>query len=190
MGRTVGQRGSVPSRRDIGQAGVLPRHPAAERDRRPAHGPHVRDGAGRHHDALATHEREERALAAGYRPCRHRHADACGASTSHRGIGPQVARPREVSRARLAMEGDVRRSDRQSAQARRSELRLVPRAIHDGSGSLAGGHRMLRAALRARPGLSRGIPGQLGPGHANRHLGPRGRVRDAEGLALASAVSD
>ena len=69
-------------RRTAGQQrGALHHHdPAAERHRQPAYGPRADLHAAGHADPLAADAGARRAVAAGHRPCRHRHADGGGAA--------------------------------------------------------------------------------------------------------------
>ena len=78
-----------------------------------------------------------RALAARHGPRRHRHAERRRAGAGQGGPRPARARPRDVRRAGLGVEGGVRRPDpRPDAPARRRR-RLDPRAVHDRRRALA-----------------------------------------------------
>ena len=94
---------------------------------------------------------KRRALAAGHRPCRHRHADGGRAAADGApGAGPARDRPREIPREGLGVEGGIRRHHHQPAQAARRLLRLVARALHHGRGAVARGAQGVRRALPRR----------------------------------------
>ncbi len=84
-----------------------------------------------------------------------------------------------VPRARLAVEGRVRRHDRPPAPAPRRLVRLVARALHDGRRARARGAGVVRAALGRRADLPRRPHRQLVPEVPDRPLGHRGRARGA-----------
>ena len=67
-----------------GEEAVHHHHAAAERHRRAARRPRPDRHAGRYHDPLAPHEGRPDALAAGRRPCRHRHAGGGGKGAGQR----------------------------------------------------------------------------------------------------------
>ena len=80
--------------------------PAAERHRQPAHGPCADLHHPGHADPLAADAGPRRAVAAGHRPCRHRHADGGGAAAGGaRATGPPRDGPRGLRRPGLAVEG-------------------------------------------------------------------------------------
>ena len=104
------------------------RDPAAERHRHAAHGPRVPAHADGHADAPAPHGRRQHAVAARHRSRRHRDADGRRAAAERRRQAPPRSRPRGVRRARVAMEGAVRRHDlcgRSGASAIRSTGRAT-----------------------------------------------------------------
>jgi hypothetical protein len=84
--------------------------PAAERDRLAAHGPCLQQHAAGHPDPLAPDEGRRHALAAGDRPCRHRHPDgdrtrdgaAAGTSTAATMGREEVPGPRLAAEAEVA----------------------------------------------------------------------------------------
>ena len=99
----------------------------------------------------------------GHRSRRDRHAGRRRAEAPrgrHRAPRPG---PRGLRRARLGVEGAVRRRDRRADQADGRLPRLDARAVHDGRGALAGRARRVRPAVRGRPDL---------PGRASRELVP------------------
>ncbi len=102
----------------------LARHPAAERHRRAAHRAHARAHRDRRHHPLASHARRQHALAARHRPRRHRHPDGGGAQARRRGPRPPRPRPRRVRKARLGVEGAVRRHHQAPDDPPRRLLRL------------------------------------------------------------------
>ena len=183
--RALGGDGRVPggAPRAGRGAAVLRRHSAAERHRQSAHGPCAQQYAAGHPVPLLAHERPRRAVAAGRRPCRHRHAD--GRRThAHGAAGARSARlgPQGVRRARLGVEGGIGRRDRGPAQAPRRLLRLEPRAVHARRGPLARGRQGVRPALSRAAHLQGQAARQLGPQVPDRDLGSRGRAGRGQGL--------
>ena len=107
--------------------------------------------------------------------------------TDHAGIATQMVverqlarkgslrgrtRPRGVRKARLAVEGRVRRHDQEADDPPGRQLRLDPRTLHAGPGPLARRPRGLRPPVRKRPDLSRRVHGELVPAAAR----PRSRI--------------
>ena len=95
---------SMP-RREWGQTRLLHRHPAPQRDRRPAHGPCPEQHASGYPDPLQADGRVQRPLAAGHGPRRHRHPERGGEAAGRRGHRPPRAGPGGVYRAGLGVEG-------------------------------------------------------------------------------------
>ncbi len=117
--------------RSRGRRAVLHGHPAAQRDRQPAHGACPQQHAAGHSRPLSADERPRRSLAAGNRPCRDRDPDGGRAEArGSAGAGPADDRPRGVPQEGMGMEGRVGRSHRPAAQAARRLLRLEPGALH------------------------------------------------------------
>jgi valyl-tRNA synthetase len=84
-----------------------------------AHGPCLQQHAAGHPDALAPDARLRHAVAAGHRPCRHRHADGGGARAGEeRRTGPPRDGARGLRREGLGVEGPVARQ-RSSNQLKR-----------------------------------------------------------------------
>ena len=110
--------------------------------------------------------RRQHAVAARHRPCRHRHPDGGGAQTGRRGHQLPRPRPREIRRARLGVEGAIRRHHQAPDDAPGRQLRLEPRALHPRSGPFARRARGLRRPLRKGPDLPRRVHGQLVPAAA------------------------
>ena len=123
-------------------------HAAAERDRHAAHGSRVPAHADGRADALPPHGR----LAALWQP-----------GTDHAGIATQMVVERQldaegkiahdlgretIRRARLGVEGAVRRHDHAPDAPARRLGRLVARPLHDGRGPVARGHAKFRAPAR------------------------------------------
>ena len=152
--RSLGRGGRVPGRpaRACRRRAVLHRHPAAERHRLAAYGPCAQQHAAGRAVPLRAHARQGRALAAGHRPCRHRHPDGGRAPAD----GAPGARPARRSAARSSSrrsgqwKARVRRHHHQPAQAPRRLLRLVARALHHGRGAVARGPQGVRRALPRR----------------------------------------
>ena len=109
--------------------------------------------------------------------------------TDHAGIATQMVVERQLNaegqsrhdlgrealrRARLAVEGAVRRHDLAPDAPPRRLGRLVARPLHHGRGTVGGRDRGLRAPAREGPHLPRQAPRQLGPGAAHGAVGPRG----------------
>ena len=103
---------------------LLDRDPAAERDRRAAHGPRAQRLGPGLPDPVQPHARPAHALDARHRPRRHRDADAGRAAAQARGHEPRGARARQVHRARLAVARGVRRDHLQAVPAARRVVRL------------------------------------------------------------------
>jgi valyl-tRNA synthetase len=78
-----------------GARALLHHDPAAQRHRLAAHGPRLQQHAAGHPDALAPDARRRHALAAGHRPCRHRHPDGRRARTGRR---RRASRRRDMGR--------------------------------------------------------------------------------------------
>ena len=111
--------------------------------------------------------------------------------TDHAGIATQMvverqlnaegkhrarSRARGIRRARVAMEGTVRRHDPAAGAAPRQFRRLVARPLHDGRRPVGRRHRRVRALVRGRTDLSRQASGQLGSGAAHGAVGSRSAV--------------
>ena len=149
---------------------VQHRHPAAERDRRPAHGPRPQQHAARRADPLAAHAGLQRPVDARHRSRRHRHAGRGG--TAHPRGGE--ARPATTSAARSwsAASGSGRTSTRSASSASSSELGCScdwqrTRFTLDPICARAVRHDVLQHVPR-RPDLPRQTPGELGHAAANR----------------------
>ncbi len=180
VGARMGGARVLPRRGRVGQAAVLHRPAAAERDREPAPGTRAhRHHRGRAHP-LEAHERLQRPVAAGHRPRGHRHPDGGRARAGpHREEVAPRPRPRGVRAPRLAVEGSVRQPDRAAASRAGRLAGLGARALHHGRALLARGPRGLRAPVRRRAALPVGTAHPLvreGPDGFERS---RGRARGA-----------
>ncbi len=175
----------LPSRgRGHARGELLGRDPAAERDRRPAHGPRPqRLDAGRA-GADEPDARQEHPLDARHRPRRHRHPGGGRERAAGGRQEPPGPRPRGVRRTGLGMERGVRLADRRAVQAARRLARLRARALHPRRGLREGRLPRLQAALRQGLHLPRQLHGQLGPGLALGDLRPRGREPRGRGHPL------
>src|SRR5581483_10021870 len=101
------------------RAGLYDCHSTSERDGVATHGPRAAahdDGCA---DALETHAGMARTVVARHGPRRHLDAVDGHASIEERRSDASRPRPREICRARLAMEGRIRRTDSESASSRR-----------------------------------------------------------------------
>ena len=147
---------------------LLDRGPAAERDRRAAHGPRPERLDPGHADPAAPHAGRAHEVDLRHRPRGHRDAGQGREAARAGGHLARRDRPRGVHRARLGVARGVRRHDHRAVQAARRLARLRGRALHDGRGVRARGPARLRGALREGPGLPRQLHGQLGPGHCAR----------------------
>ena len=165
--------------------------PAAERHRLPAYGSCADlHGAG-HADPLPPHDGPRRAVAAGHRPRRHRHADGGGAA---------ARRPRGSTGARWAARSSSSGSGNgrpSPAAPSRSQLRRLgasldwPRERFTMDDGLSAAVREVFVdAVSRRPDLSRPAAGQLGPETADRDFRPRGGEPRDPGFALVSPLSD
>ena len=131
--RLLGRAGLLPRRPGEPEAAVHHRHPAAERDRRPAHGPRPQQhAAGRAHP-LAADAGLQRPVDARHRPRRHRHAGGGREAALRR----RRRRPATTSAARSwceriwAVEGPVRGPHPRPAPADSGcSLRLGAHALH------------------------------------------------------------
>ena len=174
--------------RQRGQA-LLHHDAAAQRDGQPAYGPCAHLHLAGHPHPLSPDEGQRRAVAARHRSRRHRDADGGRAAARSRAVGPSQARPRQIHRTRLAMEGRIRRHDHAPAPLARRLARLVARTVHDGRGPVGRGAPRLRPASSRRAALSRQAAGQLGPEAAHRGQRSRSREPRDQGLALVSEIS-
>ena len=109
------------------------RHPAAQCDGLAAHGACAQQHHPGHPLPLRADARPRRAVAAGHRPCGHRHADGGGAPADE---GKQDRPPQDgargLSQARVAVEGGIGRDHFAAAAPPWCFLRLVARALHHG----------------------------------------------------------
>ncbi len=182
-------RGYFKPSMDPTRDAVLHRAAAAERHRHAAHGPRVPANADGRADPLAPDERRQHALAGGHRPCGDRHADRRRAAAQGGRRVTARARPRCVQRARMGVEGGIRRRDHAADAPARPVGRLVARAVHDGRGPVGGRAGNVRAAVRGRPDLSRQAARQLGPEARHGRVRPRSRFRGGAGEALGDPLS-
>ena len=167
---------------------VLHPAPAAERHGHAAHGSCVPADADGRADPLPPDARRQHAVAARHRPRRHRDADRRrAAAEGARRFAPR-ARPGEIRRTRLGVEGSVRLDDHEPDATARHVGRLVARALHDGRGAFRGGARNVRPSVRRRPHLSRQAPRQLGPDARHGGVGPRSRERRGAGKDLGDPL--
>ncbi len=186
LGARMGGAGVLPRRRRVGQAAVLHRSAAAERDREPAPGTRAhRQHRGRARPVEA-HERVQRPVAAGDRPRGHRHPDGGRARAGpHRAeVAPRPG-PRGVRPPRLAVERTVRQPDRGAASRIGRLAGLGARALHHGRAFFARGARGVRAAVRRRAALP------VGTAHPLVREGPDGFERSggrARGARAGRAV--
>ena len=123
-----------------------------------------------------------------HRPRRHRHAASGGEAPGGGGLRPRSGRPRGVRAPGLAMARGVRRHHPAPVPRARCLTRLLRRALHHGRGLRAGGRPRVRPPTREGSDLPRQLHGQLGPGPAHGHLGPRGRAADGGGHALPGGL--
>ncbi len=175
----------------MGGAGLLPRGPrrrgqtvrdrdaAAQRHRVSALGSRVDHDAAGHADAHEADGRLQHALAPGHRPRRDRRSRRPRAAARRRGQDEGRPRPRWVPGARLEMEGRDRGHDRPPAATPGRLVRLVARALHDGSRAVARGPRVVRPPLGRRADLPRRLHRQLVSALPDRPVRPRGRARGA-----------
>ena len=139
---------------------------------------------GRAH-APRPHERPADALAARHGPRLDRRP---GGARPHPGRGGREPRRRSGASATwsacVAFVETTRPVMTQPARARGRLARLGPRALHHGRGLGAGRAGRLQAALRRRPGLSRGGTHQLVPGVPYQRVGPGGHRHAGDGHAV------
>ena len=173
-------RAGRPDRKD--GAALLHRHPAAQRDGLAAHGACAEQHAAGRALPLRAHARQGRALAAGHRSRRHRDADGGRApADGAAGAEPARAGAREVRREGVGVEGGERLGDPQPVEAPRRLVRLEPRALHHGRGSVEGRAQGVRRSLQRQAHLQGQAARQLGPEVPDRDLRPRGRAGRGEG---------
>ena len=176
--------------RAAGRRAVLHPAAAAERHRQPAHGPRLQPHADGHPRALAPDAGRRRALAAGPRPCRHRHADGRRArARPHRQHLPPRDGARGLRRQGLGVEGAVGRHHPRAVAPARGFVRPVAQPLHDGRGLPRRGSAGVRRVLPQGADLSRQAAGQLGPAFRDGDLRSRGRAGRDEGPPLAAALS-
>ncbi len=124
--------------------------------------------------------------------------------TDHAGIATQMvverqlnregtsrsrARPREVPRARVAMEGTLGQHDLAATAPPRRVGGLVARRVHDGPEAVARRGRGVRASAREGPDLPRQAPRELGPGAAHGALGSRGAEHARSAASSGTCVT-
>ena len=173
-----------------GSSGVRDPAAAAERDRHPAHGACVQpDHHGRAHP-LPPDARLQHALAAGHRPCGHRHPDRGRAPARGEGPVAPCPGPRGVHRPGVGLEALLRRHHHQPDEAARRLGGLRTRVLHDGRVAVDGGGRHVRAPLRAGPDLPRQAAGELGPEARHGGLRPGGRERRGRRPPVGDPLSD
>ena len=163
---------------------LLGRDPAAERDRRPAHGPRSQRLDAGCPGADESHARPQHALDPGHRPRGDRDPGGGRENAPRRGHRPPGARSRGLRREGLGLERGVRVADRRAVQAARRLPRLRARALHPRRRVRARRLPRLQAALRQGLHLPRQLHGQLGPGLALGDLRPRGREPRGRGHPL------
>ena len=129
------------------------------------------------------------AVASGDRSRLHRDGSenrrADGAGGAHQGRRGQ----RGLFRARLGVEGTVRRPHRRTAEEHGLFLRLVAPCFHDGRKLLARGARSIREPLQQGADLQGRSHHQLVPVLQDRSVGRRGGIRGRGLLPLAHQVS-
>ena len=133
-----------------------------------------------------------RAVAAGHGSRRHRHADGGGAAARRRGQTPPRPGPREVPRARLGVEGTVRRHHHAARCAALGDLgRLVARHASRWIRSLSRAVTEVFVRLHEEGLIYRGKRlVNWDPVLLTARLGSRGAVRGRERLAVAHPLSD
>ena len=131
---------------------------------------------------LLAHEGPRRAVAAGHRSRRHRHADG-GRAPARRSGEDRRAMGREAFLERVwawkaesggAIVGQLKRLG--------ASCDWSPRALHARRGPVEGGRQGVRAALSRGADLSRQAARQLGPEVPDRDLRPRSRAGRVQGL--------
>ena len=168
---------------------LLHHDPAAQRHRHPAHGARIQQHGDGLTDSVPPYAGTRHPVAAGHRPCRHRHPDGGRAPARGRGQEPARSRPRRLHRAGLGLEGALRRQHHPAATTSGGLARLGPRTLHHGRRVVAGGDRGVHPPLRRWPDLPWQAPGQLGSGAAHRGLRPRGGEPGRERPPVAHALS-
>ena len=165
--------------------------PAAERHRQPAHGPCADVHDAGYADPLAPDAGPRRAVAAGHRSRRHRHADGGGTAAGGRGQRPpgSWAARRSSSACGNGRRNPAAPSRRQLAPPGRL-AGLAARALHHGRRIVGRGEGGVRHAVSRRPDLPRPAAGELGPEAADGDLRPGGGEPRDQRLALVSALSD
>ncbi len=143
------------------------RDPAAQCHRAAAYRPRPQQHAAGHAGALRAHARQGRAVAAGHRPCRHRHPADRRAPAGRAADEPRRPGPREIP-------GEVWKWKAESGgaiveQLRRlgAQRRLEPRTLHHGRGAVPRRHQGLCRTLPPGPDLQGQAAGELGPAAAD-----------------------
>ena len=168
--------------------GLLDRHPAAQRHRRPAHGPRPeRHHPGRAH-ALPPHARRQRLLAAGHRPRRHRHPERGGEAAARRGPDAKKTSAATSSSGASGSGASSTAHHHRAAQAPGLRLRLRARALHPRRGLRARRRQGLRRPSTTRATSTGTIHGQLVPALRHGDQRPRGGATEERRPALPRAL--
>ena len=162
---------------------------AAQRHGVAAHRPRPRpQRAGRHHPPCA-HAGLQRAVAAGHRSRRHRHAERRRAGAREGRTVAARPRPRGIRRAGVAVARRVGGDDPAPDAPAGRVVRLAPVGVHPRRALPAGRARDVRHAVRAGPDLPRPAVDQLvPPGHVG-DLRHRGGPRRGDGRARLHPLS-
>ena len=186
--RLLGRKPPVRRRGAKRPAGLLDRHPAAQRHRRSAHGPRPEQHPAGHPLPLPPPVRGQRAVDARHRPRRDRHPERGRAQAGPGRHGPARPRPRALHRRGLEVARGLRQRDHQPAQAARGLLRLGARALHHGRGPLARRAQGLRGALPRWADLPGRLHHQLVPPLPHGAGRSRGRARGDRRQPLPRAL--
>src|SRR5438128_6644536 len=111
-------------------AEVFHRHSAAERHWPPAYRPRPREYTAGHHRAVEADERLQHALASRDRSCGYLHATDGRTRPGQPGHLARQPWTRQIRRARVAVEGEIRPRDHRTAQTPRRLRRLDSAALH------------------------------------------------------------
>ncbi len=122
--------GAFAARRGFKRAALYHHDAAAQRHRQPAYGPCAELHPAGHPDPLSPHARARRAVAAGHRPCRHRHPDGGRAPARRR-----EQRPATISAARSSSSGSGTGRPNRAAPSPASCVAWAPRRTGRASAS-------------------------------------------------------
>lgn len=137
---------AVPFRAGRARA-LYHRYPAAQCDRRAAHGPHAEQYNTGYIGAPRTNVRQERLLGAGHRPRRHQYGGQGRGQTGrgrHKETGPE---PRGIPEACVGLDAQIRRHHPEAAAHPGRLVRLGTHRVHHGREAVQVGDPRVQQAV-------------------------------------------